>query len=220
LSLHIGAEEAVSMKYDNTYPGQAKPKESRRARPLRIHEAVAEKTSDTRRAPYTARKNQPRMKAKEDLPFTTKVPDNLQGTVEHARVVDKLKFPQKSDRNLGPRKETWCEFHKGFGHDVEHCITLGYQLAGLMKDEFLKEYLEGNQEGSKEEIASADQGHEVPVHGELNTISRGGCSASKCKKYTRDVMVVEARRSDQPAEPDLYFTSANLGDVAHMRMIQ
>jgi len=25
--VHIGAEEAVSMKRDNTYPGQAKPKE-------------------------------------------------------------------------------------------------------------------------------------------------------------------------------------------------
>jgi len=34
---------------------------------------------------------------------------------------------------------------------VEHCIALGYQLAGLVKDGFLKEYLEGNQEGSKEE---------------------------------------------------------------------
>ena len=26
-------------------------------------------------------------------------------------------------------KEVWCEFHKAFGHDVKHCITLGYQLA-------------------------------------------------------------------------------------------
>ena len=36
-----------------------------------------------------------------------------------SRVVEKLKFPQKSDRNLGPQKEVWCEFHKEFGHDVE-----------------------------------------------------------------------------------------------------
>jgi len=46
-------------------------------------------------------------------------------------------------------------------------------LAGLVKDEFLKEYLEGDQEGSKEEVAPRDQVHEVPVHGELNTISGG-----------------------------------------------
>jgi len=48
---------------------------------------------------------------------------------------------------LGPSKDSWCEFHKGCGHDVERCIALGYQLAGLVNDEFLKEYLEGNQEG-------------------------------------------------------------------------
>jgi len=92
-------------------------------------------------------------------------------------VVDKLKFPQKYDRNLRPQKETWCKFHKGFGHDVEHCIAMGYQLAGLVKDGFLKEYLEGNQEGSKEEIALGDHMHEELVHGELNAIL-GGFSPS------------------------------------------
>ncbi|XP_068503762.1 uncharacterized protein [Phaseolus vulgaris] len=132
-------------------------------------------------------------------------------------MAEKLRFPPKSNRNLGSRKEAWYEFHKGFGHDVEHCIALGYQLASLIKDGFLKEYLEGSQEGSKKEITSAYQGHEVPVHGELNTISGGfsggGCSASKLKKYMREVMAVEAQGSDQPTEPDLCFTNADLGDV-------
>jgi len=45
---HISAEEAVSMKRDNTYPGQAKPKEGSRAQPLRVHEATTEKRSDAR----------------------------------------------------------------------------------------------------------------------------------------------------------------------------
>ena len=63
-------------------------------------------------------------------------------------MADKLRFPPKSDKNLGPRKETRWEFQKGFGHDVEHCITLGYQLEGLVKDGFFKEYLERNQKGS------------------------------------------------------------------------
>ena len=92
-----------------------------------------------------------------------------------------------------------------------------YQFEGLIKDEFLKEYHEGSQEGSKEELLPADQGHEVPVHDEINTIARGfsggGCSASKRKKYAREVMVVEARGSDQPTETDLCFTRADLGDV-------
>jgi len=54
---HISAKEAVSVKRDNTYPGQVKPKEGIRAQPLRVHEAVTEKRSDARRAPYTTRKN-------------------------------------------------------------------------------------------------------------------------------------------------------------------
>ena len=100
---------------------------------------------------------------------------------------------------------------------MEHCITLGYQLASLIKYGFLKEYLERSQEGSKEEFPPTDQGHEVPVHDEINTIlegfSGGGGSASKRKEYTREVMTVEARGSDQPAKPNLCFTKADLGDV-------
>ncbi|XP_068504652.1 uncharacterized protein [Phaseolus vulgaris] len=132
-------------------------------------------------------------------------------------MADKLRFPPKSDKNLGSHKEIWCDFHKAFGHDVERCIALDYQLARLVKDGFLKEYLEGSQEGSKEELPSGDQMHEVPVHGEINTISggfsRGGCTASKRKKYAREVMTVEAREPDQSAEPYLYFTKADLRDV-------
>jgi len=138
--VQIGAEKAVSVKRDNMYPGQAKPKKSSRAQPLRVHEAVTEKRSDVRRAPYTVRKNHPKTKQKENLPFRPKFRMTYKDLLSMPGMVDKLMFPPKSDRNLGSRKETWCEFHKGFGHDVEHCIALGYQLAGLIKDGFLKEY--------------------------------------------------------------------------------
>ena len=53
---------------------------------------------------------------------------------------------------------------------------------------------------------------EVPVHGELNTILGGGCTASKRKKCVREVMTIEARRLDQPPERALCFTSSNLED--------
>jgi len=83
---------------------------------------------------------------------------------------------------------------------VEHCIALGYRLTGLTKDAFLKEYLEGSQEGSKEELPPADQGHVIYVHSEINTISggflEGACTASKRKKYAREVMAVEVREPD------------------------
>jgi len=100
-------------------------------------------------------------------------------------VADKLKFSQKTNQNLGSRRDVWCEFHKAFGHNVERCIALGHQLASLVKERFLKEYLKGNQEDPKGEIVVKDQVHETPVHGELNTILRGffegGSSATKSK---------------------------------------
>jgi len=55
-------------------------------------------------------------------------------------MADKLRSPPKSNRNLA----VWCKFHKVFGHDVGHCIALGYQSAGLIKDGIFKEYLEGS----------------------------------------------------------------------------
>jgi len=184
---------------------------------MSVHEVVTEKRPDTRRAPYAPRKSQPGSKAKDDLPFRPKFRMTYKELLAMSGMADNPRFPPKFDRNLGPGKEVWCEFHKAFGHDVKHCIDLGYQLASLIKDGFLKEYLEGSHEGSKEELPLVDQRHKVPVHGEINTISRGllggGCSASKCKKYAREVMTVEVREPDQLAEPDLCFTKADLGDV-------
>jgi len=124
---------------------------------MRVHEVVTEKRSDTRRAPYTPRKSQPRLKAKDDLPFPPKFRMTYKELLAMLGMTNKLRFPLKSDRILGLCKEVWCEFHKAFGHDVEHCITLGYQLAGLIKDGFLKEYLKGSQEGLKEEFPPVDQ---------------------------------------------------------------
>jgi len=69
---HIVAEETVSVKRDSKHPGQVKPKEGSRAQPLRVHEAVTEKRSDAWRAPSAPRKNQPRTKARDNLPFWPK----------------------------------------------------------------------------------------------------------------------------------------------------
>jgi len=88
-------------------------------------------------------------------------------------VAKKLRFPQKAYRNLGGRKDIWCEFHRGFGHDIERCMALGYQLAELLKKGFLKEYLEAYQREPQGEFVLRDQVHEVPMHAELNTISSG-----------------------------------------------
>jgi len=62
---HISAKEAVTVKHNNTYLGQSKPKEGSRAQPLRVNKATTEKRTDERRAPYSARKNAPKAKALE-----------------------------------------------------------------------------------------------------------------------------------------------------------
>jgi len=46
-------------------------------------------------------------------------------------------------------------------------------LSELLKEGFLKEYLEANPEEPQGEVISGEQTHEVPINGELNTISGG-----------------------------------------------
>ena len=62
-----------------------------------------------------------------------------------------------------------------------------------------------------------DQGHEVPIHGEINTISRGfsggGCTASQQKTSAREVMEVEVQEADHTPDVDLVFTKADWQDV-------
>ena len=54
----------------------------------------------------------------------------------------RLKTPEKvGDKVLGPKPDAWCEFHQGFGHTVDSCLALGYQLDDLVKSGFLNDYL-------------------------------------------------------------------------------
>ena len=58
-------------------------------------------------------------------------------------IVDRLRPPVKTDKVLGPHKES-CEFHEAFGHHINNCLALGYQLDELVKTGFLKDYLAGS----------------------------------------------------------------------------
>ena len=113
-------------------------------------------------------------------------------------IADMLRPPIKADRMLGPRKESWCEFHEAFGHHINNCLALGYQLDELVKNGFLKDYLMEKQAGrpsGSQPGGSEGQQHEAPVLGEIHTIaggfSGGGCTASQRKRYARSVMSVE-----------------------------
>jgi len=114
----------VATKRGSSFSRQPKPKGSNRALPLRVNETSTGKRMDSRYIPYAARIKVPKVKARGELLSVPRVVEN-----------------RKTDRNLGPRNEVWCEIHRGFGHDVEWCIALGHQLANLVKERFLKECL-------------------------------------------------------------------------------
>ena len=134
-------------------------------------------------------------------------------------IADRLRPLIKADKVLGPRKESWCEFHEAFGHHINNCLTLGYQLDELVKSVFLKDYLMEKQAGrppGSQAGGSEAQQHEAPVLGEIHTIaggfSGGGCTASQRKKYVRSVMAVEVFEDHSP-DVDVTFTREDLRDV-------
>ena len=119
----------------------------------------------------------------------------------------------KSDKVLGPHKELWCEFHDAFGHHINSCLALGYQLDELVKNGFLKYYLAETTTTIAPATPKEDQAHEVPVHGEVHTISGGffggGPTASQRKGYVRSVSSVADKFPGDPWESDLVFTRAH-----------
>jgi len=116
-------------------------------------------------------------------------------------IADRLRRLIKDDKVLGPRKESWCEFHEAFGHHINNCLALGYQLDELVKNGFLKDYLMEKQAG-RPPGGSEGQQHEAPVLGEIHTIaggfSGGECTASQRKRYARSVMSVEVFEDHSP----------------------
>ena len=95
--------------------------------------------------------------------------------------------------------------------------ALSYQLANLVKEGFLTEYLKASQEKPKGETTSLEQTHDTWILGDLNTITRGffrgGSSASKLKRYVRAVMSLDTRRSDRSTKSSLCFTNSDLEDM-------
>jgi len=114
---HISVEEAVVARNNGPQPRVAKPKETNKAsRPLRVHETSTGKKVDTRHAPYKKGKAEARSKEGE---FCPKFRISYKELINIPAVSEKMRFPQKTDRNMGGRKDVWCEFHKGFRHDIE-----------------------------------------------------------------------------------------------------
>jgi len=91
-------------------------------------------------------------------------------------------------------------------------------LDELVKSGFLKDYLVGSSTVVALAVPEEDQAHEMPIHGEIHTIScgflGGGCTASQRKRYAHFVMFVVGQVAlDDPVDVDLAFTRVDLHDV-------
>jgi len=99
---HINAEEVVATKRGSSFSRQPKPKGSSQARPLRVNETSAEKRMESRYVPYPIRRKVPKAMARGELSCRPKFRVSCKELLGVPRVVEKLKFPQKTDKNVGP----------------------------------------------------------------------------------------------------------------------
>jgi len=151
-----------------------------------VNEAATGRRGQERKRPYEARKPQARGRTGENRPVRHNFVVELKDLI-----ADRLRVPAKTDKVLGLHKDAWCEFHQAFGHQITNCLALGHQLDELVKSGFLKDYLAGSSVAAALAVPEEDQAHEMPIHGEVHTISGGfsggGCIASQRKRYVRSV---------------------------------
>ena len=216
---HIASEGEVYEKRATVAPSC--PRAHMRTQPARVHEAATGRKHQDRKRPYEARRTQPRGRAEGKREGNRLLRHNfvveLKDLIVVPNIADRLRPPGKNDKVLGPLKESWCEFHEAFGHHINNCLALGYQLDELVKNGFLKDYLTGFTTTTALAKPEEGQAHEILTHGEVHTISggfsRGGPTASQRKKYVRSVSSVVEEFPDDSWESDLVFTRANLRDV-------
>jgi len=170
-----------------------------------------------RKRPYEARKSQARGRSGENQPIRHDFMVELKDLIAVRNIADRLRVHAKTNKVLGPHKDAWCEFHQAFGHSITNCLAMGYQLDELVKSGFLKDYLVGSSGAAALAAPVEDQAHEMPIHGEVHTISGGfsggGCTASQRKRYVRSMNSMAEQGADDSLDIDLAFTRADLHDV-------
>ncbi|XP_020209306.1 uncharacterized protein LOC109794252 [Cajanus cajan] len=152
-----------------------------------------------------------------------------------------FEFPAATDRQLGPYKTDWYEFHRTHGHTTENCFVLGRQIERLIKEGRLKKFIarkqeedssnrrrrqegEGTRRGGRHEGRSPPRDppqksmetHQQAVHGDFNTVAGGfaggGPTSAARKRYSRSVLSV----SDwvKPSRPPITFSDADFEGVS------
>ena len=219
---HIATEDEVCEKCTSVAP--ACPRAPSRAQPARVNEAATGRKGQERKRPDEARRPQARRRMEEargraegNRPLRHNFVVELKDLIAVPNIADRLRAPAKTDKVLGPHNDAWCEFHQAFGHHINNCLALGHQCDELVKSGFLKDYLAGSSTAATLAVPEEDQAHEMPIHGELHTISggfsRGACTASQRKRYVRSVNSVAEEGTNDPWETDLVFTKDDLRDV-------
>jgi len=146
---HIAAKSEVFEKRGNVAP--AKPRAQTRAQPQRVMEGVAGKRDQRMRHPYDPKRSKgkgPGRPRETNCPPRYEFVMGLADLIAIPNIASRLKVHEKTtEKVLGPKPDAWCEFHKSFGHSINSCLALGYQLAELVKCGFLKDYLLEKQAG-------------------------------------------------------------------------
>jgi len=163
---HIASEGETNEKCTPAAP--ARPRAQIRTQPVRVHEATTERKNPDRKRTYETRRTQPRGRAKGrregSRPLRHNFVMELKDLIAVPNIADRLRPPVKSDKVLGPHKGSWCEFHEVFGHHINNCLALGYQLDDLVKSGFLKDYLAKKQTGqSSDSQPASGEGHQHEV---------------------------------------------------------
>ena len=170
---HVASEGEAYEKCTTATP--TRPRAQMRAQPARVHEATTERKNQDRRRTYETRRTQPRGRSQGrregNRPLRHNFVVELKDLIVVPNIADRLRPTVKSNKVLGPHKESWCEFHEAFGHHINNCLALGYQLDELVKNGFLKDYLAGTTTTTATTTPEEGQAHEIPTHGEVHTIS-------------------------------------------------
>ncbi|XP_068486908.1 uncharacterized protein [Phaseolus vulgaris] len=189
---HIADESEVSEKRGNMAP--ARPQAQTRIQPQRVLETAAAKKDQRTCHPYDPKKNKGRGPGRPrefNRPSRYKFVMGLADLIAIPNIAARLKAPEKVlDKVLGPKPNAWCEFHQSFGHSLDSCLALGYQLDDLVKSGFLNDYLLDKRTGqasSSQPASSEGQQHEMPTHGEIHTIA-GDVDITFTKEDLRDVV--------------------------------
>ena len=143
---HIASEGEVCEKRTSVVP--SRPRTQTRAQPVRVNETTTGRKRLEGRRPYETRKSQPRGPAGGDCPARERARPvrynfvvEMKDLIAVRNIAERLRRPAKTDKVLGPRKDSWCEFHKAFSHHIDNCLSLGYQLDELVRSGFLKDYV-------------------------------------------------------------------------------